>query len=323
MTLEDLRVFNAVAESESLSAVARKLGCTQPAVSQHIARLERELGVGLLDRTAKRVDLTAAGKVLYEASSASLGALSLAVREIERVRVRAAARLSISTGGTTVRHFMREAVARFRALHPEAAIHFEPASSTSLCLEAVARHRADLAFVTIGDDLRGFEQRLVLEMPLMLIVHRDDPRAQRRRVSVRELQGIRYVALSESTASHRFIGERLAREGLALTPSARVDDFDTANVFVEIGLGEAIVPAVQGRDFEKGGRVKALPIQGMPPLPVGWAARRFRLLPPVAIDFMQIFAEAASQWKDIRGLRVIRQPANVGLGAAAERQPRR
>jgi DNA-binding transcriptional LysR family regulator len=91
----------------------------------------------------------------------------------------------------------------------------------------------------------------------------------------------------------------------ALTPTARVDDFDTANVFVELGLGQAIVPAVQGQAFGRGGRVRAIPIQGLPSIPVGWAARRFALLPPVAREFMDILTTAARRWRDIPGLRLI------------------
>jgi DNA-binding transcriptional LysR family regulator len=73
MTFEDIRIFNAVCERQNLSSVARGLGRTQPAVAQHVARLERELGVGLLERTRKGVVLTAAGRTLYEATSAGLG----------------------------------------------------------------------------------------------------------------------------------------------------------------------------------------------------------------------------------------------------------
>src|SRR5262249_20949457 len=93
--------------------------------------------------------------------------------------------------------------------------------------------------------------------------------------------------------------------GIALTPTVRVDDFDTANVFVELGLGEAIVPAVQGQAFDRGGRVRAIPIRGLPSIPVGWAARRFALLPPVAHEFMDIFATAARRWDDISDLRLM------------------
>ena len=306
MTLEDLRYFTAVCEAQSLSVVARSLECTQPAVAQHVTRLERELGVALLERTSKGVVPTAAGRVLYEATSSSLGALALARREIQRLRDGHAGRLSIATGGTTVRHFMREAVTQFRKRYPHVAIHFEPGGSTQHCLDAVACRRADMAFVTISGDARGFEQRPVLEMPLVLLVHRNDPLAVRRRsLSIRDLKGIRYISLPESTSSHRFIREALLHEGVTLTSTANVDDFDTANVFVELGLGHAIVPAVQGRNFDRAGRVRALPIRGLPPIPVGWAARSFQLLPPVAVEFMDILVRTAAQWNDIPGLKVL------------------
>jgi DNA-binding transcriptional LysR family regulator len=306
MTFEDLRVFNAVCEAQNLSIVARSLGCTQPAVAQHMVRLERELGVPLLERTRKGVIPTAAGEILHQATSAGLGALALAVREIQRLRDGEAGRLSIATGGTTVRHFLRDAVIQFRKRHPDAALHFEPGNSTQQCLEAVARRVADLAFVTISGDLRGFEQRLLMEHPLVLLVRRDDPLAERRRLRIRDLQGIRYVSLSPLTSSHRFITDAVAKEGIALVPTARVDDFDTANVFVELGFGQAIVPAVQGRNFERGGRVRAIPIQGLPPIPVGWAARSLRSLPPVAVEFMEILGECARQWRGIPGVRIPR-----------------
>jgi DNA-binding transcriptional LysR family regulator len=86
MTLDDLRVFTAVAEAKSIGAVARQLGCTQPAVSQHTSRLERECGMPLLERSAKGITLTPAGQVFYDASSLGLGALALALREIQRPR---------------------------------------------------------------------------------------------------------------------------------------------------------------------------------------------------------------------------------------------
>ena len=305
MTFEDLRIFNAVCELQNLSGVARKLGCTQPAVAQHVARLERELGTALVERTGKGVVPTQAGRLLHDATSVGLGALNLALREIERLRDGKAGRLSIATGGTTVRHFMREAVILFRKRQPHASLHFEPGSSSQQCLEAVARRSADLAFVTMTGDLRGFETRPLMEHPLVLLARRDDPLAARRRVRLRDLDGIRYISLPHSTSSHRLVTEAVAREGITLAATLAVDDFDTANLFVELGFGHAIVPAVQGRAFERAGRVRAIPIQGLPPVPVGWASRSFQLLSPAAFEFMDILAETAAPWREIPGVRIL------------------
>jgi DNA-binding transcriptional LysR family regulator len=61
MTSDDLRVFTAGVETGSLGAAARQLGCTQPAVSQHILRLENEPDVPLLERSTKGITRTPAG----------------------------------------------------------------------------------------------------------------------------------------------------------------------------------------------------------------------------------------------------------------------
>ncbi len=308
MTLEDLRVFAAVCEASNLSAVARRLGRTQPAVSQHVTRLEREIGVPLLERRARGVVPTPAGRLLYQGCSAGLASIAAAVGEIERLRDGRAGTVSVSTGGTTVRHFMREAVVRFRRLHPDVALHFEPAGSTEACLEALRRHRADLAFVTIGPALRGFDQRPVLESPFRLLVHRDDPLASRRRLGARDLRGIRYIAISSRTSSHGILHGALDEAGVSLSPVVTVDDFDTANLFVELGLGHALVPAIHAHHFEGEGRVRALRIQGLPRVPVGWAARSFAALPKMALAFADLVAKTAQGWNDIDGLKLAPPP---------------
>lgn len=138
-----------------------------------------------------------------------------------------------------------------------------------------------------------------------MLVRRDDPLAAQRRITFEDLRRIRYISLPESTTSHTYIQTHLAQAGVSLTSTARVDDFDTAHVFVELRLGHAIVPAVHAYHFTRSRRVKALPIQGLPPICVGWAARRFQLLPPVAHDFMALFAQTVQQWKSLPGLTVL------------------
>jgi len=315
MTLEDLRVFVAACEAGSLSAVARAAGCTQPAVAQHLARLERELASPLLERTSRGVVVTPAGRILYEAASTSLGALALALREIERERRGEAGRLAIATGGTTVRHVMSEAVTELRRRHPEVALHFEPANSTPQCMDLLTRRAADLAFVTIGEEAAGFEQRAALELALVLLVRADHAFASRRRLRIRDLVGIRWIALSQSTLSQRLTAPRFAEQGVTLFPALRVDDHDTAHVFIELGLGQAIMPCLHAAHFAPGGRVRAIPIADLPPVQVGWAARSFRLLPPVAHEFMTLVSQAAGAWH-IRGVRVLAESFRGKPGAA-------
>ena len=75
-------VFRAVARAGSLSAAARDLGWTQPAVSQHLQRLEREVGLPLLVRSTRGVTLTEAGQVLLGRADAVAGQLHMASEEM-------------------------------------------------------------------------------------------------------------------------------------------------------------------------------------------------------------------------------------------------
>ncbi|MGH9102043.1 MAG: LysR family transcriptional regulator [Acidimicrobiales bacterium] len=291
MTLDDLRVLVAVCEARSLSSAARELLCTQSAVSQHVRRLERETGVALVDRGPKGVTATFAGRVLQEAAMDALASLDGARRALEELRRGETGRLRVATGGTTVRHFMSGAVVRFRARHPRAGLDLQSASSTTRCIEAVRADRADLAFVTTGPAVRGIDQVPAVRIPWALLVPASDPLGRRRALAPAELGGIRYVALSEGSTSRRQLEEALADRGVRLVSTTSVDDWDTAGLLVELGFGEAIVPAIHASHLAGERPLRAVPITGLPPVTFGWAARRWSALGPLALELVDTVTE--------------------------------
>lgn len=275
MTLEDLRVFAAVCESGNLAAVARKLGRTQPAVSQHVRALEREFGQRLLERQPRGVALTGAGRVLYQAAIEALGTLAHAQRRMQEAEANDPGPVRIVTGGTTVRHFLKDALKRFRVAHPLVELHFRTANSTARCIELLLRDEADLAFVTAGTHSHQVDQAVLIEMPWYLISRAGDPLARRAAVKAQDLANMAYVALPEQSESHIQLRAALLTVGIRLLPVAAADDWDTAIVLVETGLGKAIVPAVHALQLVDGSSIVARPILGLPPVRFGWAARRW------------------------------------------------
>lgn len=141
MTLDDLRVFTAVCRTSSLSAAARDLSCTQSAVSQHVKRLERELGLSLLERHTRGVVPTPAGRVLYAAVTEGLGCIDHALRRLEEMARAEGGSVRVTTGATTVRHFMSAAVVDFRRRFPQASIEFQTETSSRGCFDALTRRR--------------------------------------------------------------------------------------------------------------------------------------------------------------------------------------
>ena len=301
MTLEDLRILVAACESASLSSLARELNRTQSSISQHIARLEAELGVKLLERHARGVAPTAAGKILKDFALEGLDAIEVGLRRVRALQHGETDTLTITTGGTTVRHFMKGAIVRFRKEHSAVNLRFLPANSTKRCFEILRLSQADLGFVTTGDPVRGITERTVARQRLFLLVAKSDPLAKHRKLQLKDLEGIRYLGLSGGTTHHNAIEQAALEQGVKLQPEVVFDDFDTAKIFVELDLGQAIVPAVHAYNFEKTGSVKAILITDLPPVAIGWAFRHWTHLPPAAREFAALLDQDLKKMQSIPG----------------------
>ncbi|MFD5383867.1 LysR family transcriptional regulator [Streptomyces sp. NPDC127074] len=296
MTLDDLRVFVAVCRAGSLSAVARELTCTQSAVSQRVKRLERETGVSLLERQPRGVVPTPAGRILCEAAADGIAGLDLALRRLSDLVHGESGAVRITTGSTTVRHFMAGAIVSFRRRYPNVNLEFQTESSSRGCLDALIAGHLDLAWITLGAPVRGVEQRPVAELPWVLAMRAGDPLAARSRVEVSDLADVRLLRLPPNSTSGGRLHAALAELGIRAGSDTGVADWDTALLLAELGLGRAVVPALPGLPVPGSeGPLRLVPIPALPPLPVGWAARRWDALPPLARAFADTVARTLGE----------------------------
>ncbi|MFD9333384.1 LysR family transcriptional regulator [Streptomyces sp. NPDC060028] len=292
MTLDDLRVFVAVCGADSLSAVARDLGRTQSAVSQHVRRLEKQTGAVLLERHARGVVPTEAGRILWAAAADGIAGLDGALRRLDDLVRGGAGSVRVTTGATTVRHFMAEAVVTFRRGHPRVSLEFQTENSSRSCFNALAADDLDLAWITIGAPVRGIEQRPVMHLPWVLAVRADDPLAARPRIELAELAAVHHIRLPENSASRAHLDAALAESGIRIASDTSVADWDTALLLAELGLGHAVVPALPGWQVPgTDGPLRLVPVPALPPLAVGWAVRRWTALSPPA----RVFADEVAR----------------------------
>lgn len=290
MTLDDLRLFVATCEAGSLSAVARRFGTTQPAVSQRVRRLERAFDMALFERGRRGVTPTAAGRILLTAAADALGALDAGRRELDRLREGAGGSLRVSTGGTTLRHFMTRPLAEFRRRYPAVTFDYVSASSTRQCLDALRTDRADLAFVTLAgaDEL---ERRPTVRTPWVLVVATDDPLTAGPPPRVADLHAIHPIGMPTHATSRAQLDDDLTDHGVRLRYSATVDDWDTAVQLVELGVGQSIVPALWVHDLAARPGLRALTLDELLPVTFGWATRRWEALPLYARAFVALVDE--------------------------------
>ncbi|MGA4843419.1 LysR family transcriptional regulator [Streptomyces sp. G45] len=290
MTLDDLRVFIAVCRAGSLSAVARELSCTQSAVSQHVKRLEKELAVCLVERHARGVVPTSAGRILHAAAADGIGGIDLALRRLRDQARGEGGAVRVTTGATTVRHFMADAIVDFRRRHPRVTLEFQTASSSRACFDALANDDLDLAWITIGAPVRGIEQRPVADLPWVLAVPEGDPLAVQDRVGLADLASCPLIRPPQAATSRAQLDAALGQVGLSPAGHTSVADWDTALLLTELGVGRAVVPELPGWRAAVPPGLRLLPIAGLPALSVGWAVRRWDALSPLARTFADAVA---------------------------------
>ncbi len=124
----------------------------------------------------------------------------------------------------------------------------------------------------------------------MLVVHPEDPLAERAVILPEDLGHISYIAQPENSTSRLRLEESLARLGISPTAPAGIADWDTALLLAELGTVPAILPALPRPTLLPDSHTRLIPIPDLTPLAVGWAARSWQALSPYATEFADTVA---------------------------------
>jgi DNA-binding transcriptional LysR family regulator len=180
-----LRPFVALADELHFGRAAERLHITQPALSQQIARLERQVGVTLFDRTRTRVELTEAGAAMLAPARAAVEAAA-AADETARSHARGEAgelRLGLSPGAHYV---VQPILAEFAHRRPQVRVRAQQDSSGALA-EQVATGRLELALGFCTGAVAGVVCEHLRDEPTVLAVAADHPLADRAHVALEDL----------------------------------------------------------------------------------------------------------------------------------------
>ena len=181
-----LRYFVAVAEELSFSRAAERLHLSQPALSEAIRRLEIELGIRLLERTSRRVELTAAGRTLLEESRVVLARLDEAIQRTRRTASGQAGRLRVGFQGSGAGEIATAVGARFAERYPD--VSLEP-KRFGWGEEAKGLHEraCDVAFVWLPADTTGLRTEPVATEARYLAVPAGHALADRAEVGIMDV----------------------------------------------------------------------------------------------------------------------------------------
>jgi DNA-binding transcriptional LysR family regulator len=151
MELGQLRTFEAVARHRSFTRASEELMVAQPAVSQQVRRLERELGVDLLRRTSRQVALTHPGEVLLAGARRVLAEAASVADELDALRGLRAGRFAVGAMPPMARLDVPSLIAAFHVAHPTVAVRLDEDTAAS-ALAMLRRGDLDLSFAFLGPD---------------------------------------------------------------------------------------------------------------------------------------------------------------------------
>lgn len=242
MEIRQLKSFREVVREGSFTAAAKVLHMTQPAISLHIKALEEELGARLLDRDGRGVRLTPAGQALLDSGDAALAHLEEAARHIAEIQAPERGTVVLACGDTVALHMLPPVLTRFRRAHPKAEIHVSNLGSKAI-LDMLLKREADLGIVTRPPFVDpALWSRILLEDPLVLLLPRDHPQAERKRVGLKALQGEAAVLLARPSETRALIDRGLRAEGIELTVVMESGNLEVVKAYVANGMGLSIVP---------------------------------------------------------------------------------
>lgn len=147
MELRHLRYFVAVAEEKNFSRAAERLLMAQPPLSQAIRQLERELGVALLTRSTRKVDLTPAGEVFLTRARRILADADDAAAQAARVAAGEEGQLTLGFAGSATYSLLPYLVRELRSELPKVRFELRGELLTPPLAQALADHRVDVAFL--------------------------------------------------------------------------------------------------------------------------------------------------------------------------------
>ncbi len=255
-TLEQLRSFLAVAETEHISRAAASLYLTQGAVTQQLRHFEQALGLRLMERQGRGVRLTDAGRSLAVSCRAALRAINVLEETAQAMKLLEAGSLHIGASPTCASYYLPSRLAGFAQRYPavELSVTVEPSASINAQVLAGA---IDCGVIE-GKPLANLTTAVLAHDELILVVHREHPLAQLQRVTSAHLARYRYLGRGPLWSAEQNVRDMIG-DAYDRSETMNLGHPEYVRAAAIAGLGYAALPVLAVETELKSGVLVRLP----------------------------------------------------------------
>lgn len=286
--LDLYRIFSVVAQNKSFSQAALALAMTQPAVSQAVMQLERELDTRLFVRTPKGTSLTTEGRLLFEYVHSAISLIEAGEEKILEFKNLTAGELKIGVGDTISRYFLLPYLESFHTRY--ANIRFKIVNGTTHEIIALLKSgEVDIAVCNFPVQDAALEFGPRLEVQDVFVYGEKYRKILAKPVSFQELVKLPLIFLEPKSNSRKYVEEFMLSKGVKLSPEFELGSHDLLLDFAKINLGVACVTREFSKDYLQSGRLHEVDlIEPIPPRSIGICHLKSVPLSPAATKFVEI-----------------------------------
>ncbi|WP_233836645.1 LysR family transcriptional regulator [Paraburkholderia sp. ZP32-5] len=241
VTIKQLRAFVVVVQEKTFTSAANVLHVTQGAVSLLVNELEKELGVRLLDRTPRVVELTEAGAEFHPTALRLLHELNAAIADTRGLSNLRRGRVSVAASPLLSALMLPSIVAAYQRNYPDISIVLRDVASGEV-RKMVEDAGAELGVGSPEGPGDLLTAEVIQQDDVLLIVPRDHVLCHYPRLSWSDIAGFPLIALTMKNATRLLVDECADKEGVRLNPQYEVSHVGTAVGMVAAGSGIAFVP---------------------------------------------------------------------------------
>ncbi|KMZ40058.1 MULTISPECIES: LysR family transcriptional regulator [Bacillales] len=241
MDIKHLHYFVTVCDQLSYSKAAQKLHISQPSLSNAIKNLEQEVGSPLLERNTRKMELTDAGKILYQKSLLLLSQMNMLKKEMEEVKLTGSGDLIIGII-ESVKHWIPKVIRGYQGRFPSINIKLIEVLSGKAVKESLRKYHTHLLITNQFIDEDDIESFPLYDERLMLVLHKDHALAEKESVRLKDLANEPFIISTEGFQTREDILTAFSFEQVNPQIKFEIERFETALTLVRENLGVTIIP---------------------------------------------------------------------------------
>lgn len=286
--LDLYKVFCQVAECESFSKASKILYMTQPAVSQAIMQLEKELDIRLFTRTPKGVNLTKEGQLLYEYTSSAINLISVGEKKLEEVKNLMVGDLQIGVGDTISRYFLLPFLEKFHSKYPNIKLKIINRTTLELC-EMLKSGEIDIALGNLPIKDSSLEIRKCIDIRDVFVCGEKYKEKLSKPISLEELAELPLILLETNSNSRLYVEKYMLSKGIEMKPEIELGSHELLLEFAKINLGISCVIKEFSQEYLKNGLLYEVKLtEEIPKRSIGICFLKNISLSPSSTKFVEI-----------------------------------